>query len=45
MITCADELTRTRLVSMPRAASMSSSPMSVAGFTTTPLPITDVMCG
>ena len=31
--------------SMPRAASMSSSPISVAGLTTTPLPMTDVMCG
>ena len=30
---------------MPRAASMSSSPISVAGLTTTPLPMTDVMCG
>ena len=30
---------------MPRAASMSSSPISVAGFTTTPGPMTEVMCG
>ena len=45
MITCALRLTRTLLVSMPRAVSMSSSAISVAGLTTTPLPITDVMCG
>ena len=45
MITCALRLTRTRLTSMPRAASMSSSSMSVTGLTTTPLPMTDVMCG
>ena len=30
---------------MPFAASMSSSAISVAGLTTTPLPMTDVMCG
>ncbi len=45
MITWAAVLTRTRLVSIPRAVSMSSSPISVAGLTTTPLPMTDVMCG
>jgi hypothetical protein len=45
MITWAAVLTRTRLVSIPRAVSMSSSLMSVAGLTTTPLPITDVMWG
>ena len=38
-------LTRTRETSMPRAASMSISSMSVAGLTTTPLPMTGVMCG
>ncbi len=45
MITCALRLTRTLDTSTPRAASMSSSRISVAGLTTTPLPITDVMCG
>ena len=45
MITCALRLTRTRLTSMPRDVSMSSSPMSVTGLTTTPLPMTEVMCG
>ncbi len=45
MITWAAVLTRTRLVSIPRAVSMSSSLMSVAGLTTTPLPMTDVMWG
>ena len=45
MITWALRLTRTRETSMPRAASMSSSSMRVTGLTTTPLPITDVMCG
>jgi hypothetical protein len=45
MITCALRLTRTRVTSIPRAASMSSSAMRVAGLTTTPFPITEVMCG
>ncbi len=45
MITCALRLTRTRSVEMPRAVSMSNSAMSVTGLTTTPLPMTDVMCG
>jgi hypothetical protein len=45
MITCALRLTRTFDTSMPFAASMSSSAISVVGFTTTPLPMTDVMCG
>ncbi len=45
MITWALRLTRTRLTSIPRLVSMSSSSMSVDGLTTTPLPITEVMCG
>ena len=45
MITCALRLTRTRDTSMPREASMSSSPIRVTGLTTTPLPMTEVMCG
>ena len=45
MITWALRLTRTRETSIPREISMSSSPMSVSGLTTTPLPMTDVMCG
>ena len=45
MITCALRLTRTLDTSMPLAMSMSSSAISVAGLTTTPLPMTDVMCG
>jgi hypothetical protein len=45
MITCAARLTLTRETSMPREMSMSSSLMSVSGFTTTPFPMTDVMCG
>ncbi len=45
MITCELRLTRTRLTSIPRDASMSNSPISVTGLTTTPLPMTEVMCG
>ena len=45
MITCALRLTRTRETSIPRDISMSSSEISVSGLTTTPLPMTDVMCG
>ena len=45
MITCALRLTRTRETSIPREPSMSSSSMSVTGLTTTPLPMTEVMCG
>ena len=45
MITCALRLTRTLATSTPRAMSMSSSRMRVAGLTTTPFPMTDVMCG
>ena len=45
MITCALRLTRTLATSMPRPMSMSSSRIRVAGLTTTPFPMTDVMCG
>ncbi len=45
MITWELRLTRTLLTSMCRAVSPSSSLMSVAGFTTTPAPMTHVMCG
>ena len=45
MITCALRLTRTRLTSIPRSVSVSSSSISVTGLTTTPFPITEVMCG
>jgi hypothetical protein len=43
MITCAARLTRMRLGSMPRCASISISEMSVRGLTTTPLPMTGVI--
>ena len=45
MITWALRLTRTRDGSMPRSASMAISSISVSGLTTTPLPMTGVMCG
>jgi hypothetical protein len=45
IVTWAARLTLTREVSIPRSASMSSSAISIAGLTTTPAPITEVMCG
>ena len=45
MIRWALPLTTSRLGSTPLAASMSSSASSVVGSTTTPLPMTGVMCG
>ena len=45
MITCAARLTRMRDASMPRSVSIAISRSSVRGLTTTPLPMTGVMCG
>ena len=39
------KLARSRPTSMPREVSPSSSSIRVAGLTTTPLPMTDTMCG
>jgi hypothetical protein len=45
MIACAALLTRSLSVGMPRSLSIVISSSSVLGLTTTPGPITGVMCG